>query len=149
MDIKKIFGVFGLMFKWIESIFTDPAKKKKAQEIATKISNLSLFLLPAVKLVTDATQNKVDDMVLEAAQDLGFDLGGILNEQNDEVRRGLMLSLAAKVGEKYIGSKLDGKHVFVIGEKIVKTIADLKDIHNDIFRSAAQSGLTITKHSEK
>lgn len=139
-----VWDVFRKLFGWVSTAFTGE-RLKKAEDIAEKIVDLTVWALPYVKIVTEVATpgNPIDDLIVLAAEKTGKKLQDILHEPNEEIRRGLLLSLAAAT----LREALKGHLPVILGGKPINTENDLSSIHNDLFRSAAQNAFTIQRHS--
>jgi hypothetical protein len=87
-----------------------------------------------------------DDLVVAAAA-INKTLKEVLQETDKNKRSGLVLVDASI--KTFFKRKLEaGELLFIAGKKI-STLAELDAIDDDFFRSAAQSGFTLWRHSGK
>lgn len=128
----------------IRNLFSDE-NIARAERIATVVSRLTEFALPYAERFAQLTPGSFDDELVAAAARLNKSLAEIMNEPDEDKRRGFILGLvgeATRARLKAEVAKLKGGQLKV-GGLVIRVPDDVDRIAGDLFDLAAQAGYTL------
>ncbi|MBK7994312.1 MAG: hypothetical protein IPK14_13095 [Blastocatellia bacterium] len=136
-------------FKRIGSFFANLFGNKKVQEAAGKLAGLVKIAFPVVELVAQITPTKADDLLVEAAKNIGISINEIVSSTNDLVRDGGRQRLAAEALKlKLLELVQNGKQV-KLDDFTIKTTADVLNLDKTTLLTAVQSAVFFWKTFQK
>lgn len=93
--------VFESLIKPIRTIIKNPdAAAKRAEKIAKAASDLTAVVLPYAQMVANFTPSVADDILLAAAAEMNSTVQDIINETDQDIRRGRILGLVGRAAKK-------------------------------------------------
>ena len=136
-------------FKRIGSFFANLFGNKKVQEAAGKLAGLVKIAFPVVELVAQITPTKADDLLVQAAKNIGISINEIVSSTNDLVRDGGRQRLAAEALKlKLLELVQNGKQV-KLDDFTIKTTADVLNLDKTTLLTAVQSAVFFWKTFQK
>lgn len=131
---------FSKLFSGIKAIFTrDPRANLKLELLAGRVLDAVSFALPAVKSVAVFTPSQADDKVILTVEEWIQTARGILGDKaNDVITAGIKLGLATnRLRQDLLQAAAKGP--VVLGDKVLRTIADVEKIPESELRLAAEA----------
>jgi len=108
-------------------------------DTADAIVALAEYAYPAARLVAEMTPTDLDNKILDALVELNLRVSDIFDIQDEIVRHGRLLQLAATIARREIAERLAEVKELRIGKFIIRAV-DV--ITNDALRSAASLAYT-------
>lgn len=135
-------------FKRIGSFFANLFGNKKVQEAAGKLAGLVKIAFPVVELVAQITPGKADDLLVQAAKNIGISINEIISSTNEIIKDGGRQRLAAEaVKLKLLELVQSGKQVR-LDDFTIRTVADVLNLDKTIFLTAVQSAVFFFKQAQ-
>ena len=139
---------FSNFFKKIGGFFSGLFTSKKLNQAVNKVSGLTEIAFPIVNLVTLATPTKADDLLLQAAKNIGIGVNEIISSTNELVRDGGRQRLAAEALKlKLLELVQSGKQV-KLDDFAIKTVADVLNLDKTTLLTAIQSAVFFFKQAK-
>jgi hypothetical protein len=135
-------------FKRIGSFFANLFGNKKVQEAAGKLAGLVKIAFPVVELVAQITPTKADDLLVQAAKNIGISINEIVSSTNEIIKDGGRQRLAAEALKlKLLELVQSGKQVR-LDDFTIRTVADVLNLDKTIFLTAVQSAVFFFKQAQ-
>lgn len=132
-------------FKKIGSFFANLFGNKKVQQAAEKLAGLVKIAFPVVELVAKMTPTQADDLLVEAAKNIGISINEIVSSTNELVKDGGRQRLAAEALKlKLIELVQTGKKV-KLEDFTLETTADVLNLDKTTLLTAVQSAVFFWK----
>jgi hypothetical protein len=132
-------------FKKIGSFFANLFTGKKFNQAVNQISMLAQIAFPIVDLVSKATPTKADDLLVEAAKNLGVGVNEIINSTNELVRDGGRQRLAAEALKLHLLELVQKGKQVKLDDFTIKTVADVLSLDKTTLLTAVQSAVFFFK----
>lgn len=126
-------------FSKVKSIFTNKELQEEVLDVVDVIAGLATYAYPAAQRVAAMTPTHADDIVLMAMAELGMKVSDIFDIDDEIVRHGRLLQLAATVAKRELQEALNAAGELKIGKYIIKAV-DV--ITNDALRAAVSLAYT-------
>ena len=135
--LKKVIGGIGHLFSK-ENI-------AKAEQIAGRVTDLAAIAMPYVERFATLTSTTADDEFIAAAGKMNKTLDEILDEPDEDKRRGLVLGLIGHATREKVASLVDGSagHKIKIGDISVRVPDDVGNIAGNLFDAAVQLAFSL------
>ncbi|MBI4855076.1 MAG: hypothetical protein HY819_25015 [Acidobacteria bacterium] len=135
-------------FKKIGGFFANLFTNKKFNQTVNQISILAQIAFPIIELVAKATPTKADNLLLEAAKNLGVSVNEILSSTNELIKDGGRQRLAAEALKlKLLELVQNGKQV-KLEDFAIKTVADVLNLDKTVLLTAIQSAVFFFKQAK-
>lgn len=139
---------FGSFFKKIGSFFVNLFSNDEFNKAVNKISTLAQLAFPIAELVAKATPTKADDLLVEAAKNIGISLNDILSSTNELIKDGGRQRLAAEALKlKLLQIVQQGKQV-KLEDFAINTVADVLALDKTTLLTAVQSAVFFFKQAK-
>lgn len=136
-------------FKKIGSFFSNLFGSKKFNQAVNQISILAQIAFPIVELVAKSTATQTDNLLLEAAKNLGISISEIFSSTNELIRDGGRQRLAAEALRlKLIELVQNGKEI-KLEDFAIKTASDVLNLDKSTLITAVQSAYFFFKQAKK
>lgn len=139
---------FTNFFKKIGSFFANLFTSKKFNQAVSQISGLAQVAFPIVDLVSKATPTKTDDLLLEAAKNLGVGVNEIITSTNELVRDGGRQRLAAEALKLHLLELVQKGKEIKLEDFTVRTVADVLNLDKTTLLTAVQSAVFFFKQAQ-
>ncbi|MFY9223189.1 MAG: hypothetical protein WAQ98_10985 [Blastocatellia bacterium] len=135
-------------FKRIGSFFANLFGNKKVQEAAGKLAGLVKIAFPVVELVAQITPTKADDLLVEAAKNIGISINEIVSSTNELIKDGGRQRLAAEALKLRLLELVQQGKAVKAEEFTIKTVADVLNLDKTILLTAVQSAVFFFKQAQ-
>lgn len=139
----------GNFFKKIGSFFVNLFSSNKFNQAVSQISMLAQVAFPIAELISKATPTQADDLLIQAAKNIGVSVGDILSSTNELVKDGGRQRLAAEALKlRLLDLVQQGKEV-KLEDFAVKTVADVLALDKTTLLTAVQSAVFFFKQTQR
>lgn len=133
------------VFKKIGSFFANLFGNKKVQQAAEKLAGLVTIAFPVVELVAKMTPTQADDLLVEAAKNIGISINEIVSSTNELVKDGGRQRLAAEALKLRLLELVQQGKAVKVDEFTIKTVADVLNLDKTMLLTAVQSAVFFFK----
>jgi hypothetical protein len=135
------------LFKKVGGFFANLFTNKKLNQAVNQISILAQVAFPIVELVAKATPTQTDNLLVEAAKNIGVSISDIFSSTNELIKDGGRQRLAAEALKlKLLELVQSGKEI-KLEDFAIKTVADVLSLDKTVLLTAVQSAVFFFKQA--
>ncbi len=136
------------LFRKVGGFFANLFTDKKLNQTVNQISILAQVAFPIVELVAKVTPTQADNLLVEAAKNIGVSINDIFSSTNELIKDGGRQRLAAEALKlKLLELVQSGKEI-KLEDFAIKTVADVLSLDKTALLTTVQSAVFFFKQAK-